>query len=147
MSAQLNIIGSHLVFERDGHVLLGLRAPDVAFAGNVWHVPAGHVERESVRACAVREAAEELGVTVAEPDLELVHTVHLLDRADGHPRMQVFFRVHRWAGEPRLMEPDRCTRWQWWPRSALPDPTVAYTLAALEGIANGWPYTAMGWPQ
>ncbi|MEU5425882.1 NUDIX domain-containing protein [Streptomyces olivoreticuli] len=150
MPAQLNIIGAHLYFERDGHVLLGLRAPGAAFAGNVWHVPAGHVEHESVRACAVREAAEELGITVAARDLEMVHTVHVLDGVEtggGQPRLGVFFRVRRWDGEPKVMEPDRCVRWQWWPLCSLPNPTVPYTVAALEGIVNGWSYTDMGWEQ
>lgn len=138
-----NIIGAHLLFERRGRVLLGLRPPDALFAANVWHVPAGHVERESVRACAVREAGEELGVIVEEPDLELVHTVHLLgaDAEDAVPRLQLFFRAHQWRGEPRVMEPDRCVEWRWWPLHSLPDPTVEYTVAALEGIASGWSYT------
>ncbi|MBZ6475422.1 NUDIX hydrolase [Streptomyces griseocarneus] len=155
MSFLPNIVGAHLLFQRRGQVLLGLRPPDTLSATHVWHVPAGHVERESARACAVREAGEELGVIVAEPDLELVHTVHLLDTdaaatdANAHavPRLQLFFRVHRWHGEPRLMEPGQCVKWQWWPLHALPDPTVEYTVAALEGIANGWPYTDMGWPR
>ncbi|MFI9307191.1 NUDIX hydrolase [Streptomyces triculaminicus] len=142
-----NIVGAHLLFERRGHVLLGLRPPDALFEANVWHAPAGHVERESVRACAVREADEELGITVAEPDLELVHTVHLLHADNSVPRLQLFFRVHRWQGEPQLMEPDRCVEWRWWPLHALPEPTVEYTVAALEGMANGWPYTDMGWPR
>ncbi|MCQ8774299.1 NUDIX hydrolase [Streptomyces telluris] len=147
MSFQPNIVGAHLVFENKGHVLLGLRTPDALFAANVWHVPAGHVEWESARACAVREAEEELGITVAEPDLELVHAVHLLDAGDAEavPRLQLFFRVHRWHGEPQLMEPDRCVEWRWWPLHALPEPTVEYTVAALEGIAHGWPYTDVGW--
>ncbi|MEV4443414.1 NUDIX domain-containing protein [Streptomyces sp. NPDC049577] len=145
MSFLPNVLGAHLVFERDGHVLLGLRPPDALFAANVWHVPAGHVERESARACAVREAREELGVTVHEPDLELVHTVHLLGAENTVPRLQLFFRVHRWHGEPRVMEPDRCVKWQWWPLHTLPEPTVEYTVAALEGIAHGWPYTDVGW--
>lgn len=42
MPAQPNIVGAHLYLERDGYVLLGLRAPDAAFAGNIWHVPAVH---------------------------------------------------------------------------------------------------------
>ncbi|MEV4743270.1 NUDIX domain-containing protein [Streptomyces sp. NPDC049555] len=145
MSFQPTIVGAHLYFERHGEVLLGLRPPDALFGAHAWHVPAGHVERESARACAVREAAEELGITVAEPDLELVHTVHLRGREGGLPRLQLFFRVHRWSGEPQLREPDRCVEWRWWPLRALPDPMVEYTVAALEGMAHGWPYTDMGW--
>ncbi|MDJ1136432.1 NUDIX domain-containing protein [Streptomyces iconiensis] len=138
-------IGAHLVFERGRRVLLGRRAPGAAFAPDTWHLPAGHVEDESVRACAVREAYEELGFVLDEPDLELVHTVHVRGAGAGEPRLQLFFRVHRWSGEPQLREPDRCREWAWWPRAALPCPVVGYARTALEGIAQGWTYTSVGW--
>lgn len=140
-----NVIGAHLVFEQRGWVLLGKRAPGVAYAPDTWHLPAGHVEDESARACAVREAYEELGIALDEPDLELVHTVHLRDPDDGAPRLQLFFRVHRWSGEPQVREPDRCRAWAWWPRAALPYPLVGYARTALEGITQGWTYTSVGW--
>ncbi|MFF7725726.1 NUDIX domain-containing protein [Streptomyces sp. NPDC008001] len=147
MSHALTVIGAHLLFERADHVLLGRRSPEAAFAPDTWHFPAGHVEDgESARRCAVRESEEELGISVREHDLQLVHVVHLREE-DGSPRMQMVFRVHRWAGEPQLKEPDRCTAWAWWPRVALPDPIVDYTEVALEGIAAGWSYTDMGWRQ
>lgn len=106
---------------------------------------AGHVERESARACVVREAAEEAGLRIEEDDLELVHTVHILDCPDSVPCLELFFHASRWAGEPRLLEPDRCTQWAWWPLDALPDPLVPYTRGAIEGIARGSAYTELGW--
>lgn len=71
MELHANIVGVHLVFERAGKVLLGLRSPDSAYAPDTWHLPAGHLERESATGCAVREAHEELGVTIHEQDLRL----------------------------------------------------------------------------
>ncbi|MER6617993.1 NUDIX hydrolase [Streptomyces xantholiticus] len=144
-SAVRNVIGAHLYLERDGRTLLGLRSPDVAFAADVWHALAGHVERESARACVVREAREEAGLILAEQDLTLVHTVHVLDSQDAVPRIQLFFRARRWQGEPQLLEPDKCLKWAWWPLDALPDPTVPYTRAAIEGIRLGHSYTELGW--
>ncbi|MGW8378297.1 NUDIX domain-containing protein [Streptomyces sp. ODS28] len=144
-------IGAHLLFERDQHVLLGRRGPRAVFAPDTWHLPAGRVEHaESARACAVREAAEELALTLDPPALELVHTVHLLEPgASGEPvpLLQLFFRVHGWQGVPRNNEPDKCRELGWHPRTALPSPLVGYARAALEGIAQGWSYTEMGWPE
>jgi 8-oxo-dGTP diphosphatase len=142
-----SILGVHMIFERGGRVLLGKRAPTAAFAPDTWHVPAGHVEDESARACAIREAAEELAVTVDDDGLELVHLVHLRDPENNGPRVQLFFRVHRWKGEPINNETDRCTELAWWPTTALPTPLVDYTRAALAGIAHGRMYTEMGWAQ
>ncbi|MFD1662222.1 NUDIX domain-containing protein [Streptomyces caeni] len=145
MSAELNVIGGHLYLERDGMVLLGQRHPDSAYAGGQWHLLAGHVEREPARSCVAREAMEEAKLVVAEEDLTLVHTVHLLDHEDAVPRVQLFFRPSQWAGEPNVLEPDKCLRWTWWPADRLPEPTVPYTRAAIEGIRAGRLYTEIGW--
>ncbi|MFJ8660294.1 NUDIX domain-containing protein [Streptomyces sp. NPDC093795] len=140
-----HIVGVHLYLERDGHVLLGRRHPDSAYAGNTWHVLAGHCEAESATACLVREAYEEAGLVIDPADLELVHTVHLVDRPGDQPRIGLFFRARHWEGTPELREPDKCVGWQWWSPKDLPEPTVPYTRAAIEGIQAGRPYTEMGW--
>lgn len=145
MSAELNVVGGHLYLERDGTVLLGQRHPDSAYAGGHWHALAGHVEREAASTCVVREAMEEAGIVVAEEDLTLVHTVHLLDHEDAVPRIGLFFQAQRWQGEPRVLEKDKCVRWAWWPLDALPEPIVPYTAAAIRGIQSGTAYTQMGW--
>ncbi|MDV5143431.1 NUDIX domain-containing protein [Streptomyces sp. SBC-4] len=88
-----NIIGVHLYLERDGKVLLGRRHPDSAYAGGAWHALAGHLEAESATAGLVREAFEEAGLVIDPADLDLVHTVHLVDRPGGRPRIGFFFRA------------------------------------------------------
>lgn len=140
-----SVIGAHLFLEREGSTLLSLRHASVAFAGGEWHALAGHVERESVRSCLVREAYEEAGLVIEPEDLSLAHTVHLLDHEDAEPRIQLFFRTSRWSGEPEVREPDKCTAWEWWPLDGLPDPVVPYTRAAIEGILAGTAYTELGW--
>ncbi|MFI8916876.1 NUDIX domain-containing protein [Streptomyces sp. NPDC053513] len=139
------MVGVHLYLEQEGQVLMGLRHPDSAYAGGSWHVPAGHCEAEAATACLVREAYEEAGLVIDPADAELVHTVHMVDRPDDPPRVQLFFRAHRWEGTPRLREPDKCVAWQWWSAKELPEPTVPYTRVAIEGIRAGRTYTELGW--
>lgn len=146
MATTLNLIGVHLLFERDDEILLGLRGSNAEFAPDTWHFPAGCCEHESIKQCAVREAREELGLRLEPEHLDLVHSVHLLDPDNPRPLLELVLRVRRWQGEPQLMEPDKCHKWAWWPRSALPEPIVPYAKAALEGIAAGSPYTELGWP-
>ncbi|WP_370409342.1 NUDIX domain-containing protein [Streptomyces fradiae] len=141
----LHVVGVHLVLEREGKVLLGLRHPDSAFAGGLWHALAGHCEDEAATACLVREAQEEAGLVIEPGDLELVHTVHLVDGPGERPRIQLFFRARRWEGTPELREPDKCEAWRWWDAQGLPDALVPYTRAALDGMRAGRPYTEMGW--
>ncbi|MEV7237570.1 NUDIX domain-containing protein [Streptomyces sp. NPDC051020] len=142
-----SIVGAHLVLVRDGAVLLGKRRPDSACAPSTWHLPAGHRQQgESALTCTVREAAEETGLTIAEADLTLVHTLDILDPGSTIPRLQLFFTASRWHGEPRVLEPDGWTEWRWWPLDALPEPLVDHTLTVLTAIGQGTPYTLMGWP-
>ncbi|MER5513711.1 NUDIX domain-containing protein [Streptomyces sp. NPDC002763] len=140
-----NVVGVHLYAERDGRVLLGLRHPDSPYAPSHHHFLAGHCEQESAIACLVREAQEEAGLAIAADDVEFVHAVHVLDAPGTQPRMQLVFRARAWSGEPRVMEPDKCAGWGWWPADALPEPTVAYARAAIDGIRHGRLYTEMGW--
>ncbi|MFE3558736.1 NUDIX domain-containing protein [Streptomyces sp. NPDC059193] len=112
---RLNVIGVHLYLERaDGRILLGRRHPDVAFAGDHFHFLAGHLETEGAKAGLIREAEEEAGLVIAPEDLELVHTVHMLDEgadADGQPRLGLIFRARAWSGTPEVREPDKCVEW------------------------------------
>ncbi|MFF8971809.1 NUDIX domain-containing protein [Streptomyces sp. NPDC014995] len=140
-----NVVGVHLHLEDDGRVLLGLRHPDSPFAPLHHHFLAGHCEQESAVACLIREAREEAGLVIEAQDVELAHTVHVVDAPGGQPRLQLVFRARRWRGEPRLLEPDKCLGWGWWPLDALPDPMVPYARAALEGIRDGRSYTELGW--
>lgn len=140
-----HVVGAHLYLERAGHVLLGLRHPDSAYAGGTRHALAGHLGAEAATAGLVREAHEEAGLVIVPAGLELVHTVHLVDRPGDRPRIGLFFRARHWEGEPEVREPDKCVAWQRWSAKDLPEPIVPYTRAAIEGILAGRPYTEMGW--
>ncbi|MET8506591.1 NUDIX domain-containing protein [Streptomyces sp. NPDC004787] len=143
--AVAHVVAAHLVLEHEGKVLLGLRHPDSAFAGGLWHVLAGHCEDESATACLVREAREEAGLAIDAADLELVHTVHAVDGPGQPPRLQLFFRARRWTGTPEPREPDKCVAWRWWDATDLPEALVPYTRAALDGVRAGRAYTESGW--
>ena len=100
---------AYLIFLRGDEVLLQYRS-GTGYRDDHWAVAAaGHVEAgESVLAAGVREAAEELGVTVREQDLVGVTTLH---RTNDDPaerrgtvedeRCDYFFLVTAWQGEPR----------------------------------------------
>lgn len=123
-------------------VLLQLRS-GTGFRDGYWAAgAAGHVERgETMFAAAVREATEELGVTIAAGDLEPL-TVVQRTRATGKPvdeRVDFFFACRRWAGEPRLMEAAKSADLRWFPLDALPDPVVPHELLVLDALRAGRP--------
>ncbi|WP_052390817.1 NUDIX hydrolase [Streptomyces sp. NRRL B-24484] len=131
------VVGVHLVLADERGVLLGRRR-NTSFAAGLWHLPAGHMERgEPVTRSMTREAEEELGITIAEDDLELVHTLHHLGANPDRSRLQLFFRPGRHGGRVRNAEPHKCEELRWWPLDRLPADTVPYTVHALGEIARG----------
>jgi mutator protein MutT len=83
-----------VLIERDDQVLLGLRGEGTREAGK-WSFPAGFVERgERVEDAAIREVAEEAGLTVelgpllglfSQPGETVVLAVYVAREANGSP--------------------------------------------------------------
>lgn len=143
---ELHVVGVHLYLQdTDGRVLLGLRHPDSAYAGDRWHALAGHCEREDAVSCLIRETREESGLLLDREGIDLVHLVHSQDSPAASPRVQLFFRARSWSGVPQVREPDRCVEWRWFDPKDLPDTTVPYTRQAVEAIQAGLPYSDRGW--
>ncbi|MFE9459631.1 NUDIX domain-containing protein [Streptomyces californicus] len=143
---ELHIVGVHLFLQdADGRVLLGLRHPDSAYAGRLWHTLAGHCEREDAVSSLIRETEEESGLLLDREAIDLVHLVHSQNAPTASPRIQLFFRARSWSGVPQVREPDRCVEWRWFAPDDLPDNTVPYARQAIEAILAGRPYSDMGW--
>ncbi|GAB7049149.1 NUDIX hydrolase [Catenuloplanes indicus] len=137
-----------LILSRGDEVLLALRE-NTGFADGLWNVPSGKVEPgESAVAAVLREAREEVGLSLAVADVRLVTTVHV-NRPDGHVRIGLFFHaVHDPArhGEPVNAEPHKCGGLAWSAVSSLPPDTEPYNAAGLTGWRTGNPLVLDGWP-
>ncbi|HLS64190.1 MAG TPA: NUDIX domain-containing protein [Ruania sp.] len=129
---------------RDGaagtEVLLQLRT-NTGYRDEHWAcAAAGHVEAgESVLAAAVREAAEELDITITAADLVPLTTMHRT-HGNGQPideRADFFFTCRSWSGTPRTREPQKSGGLDWYPLTALPQPVVPHELAVLEALRTG----------
>jgi 8-oxo-dGTP pyrophosphatase MutT (NUDIX family) len=120
-------------------VLLQLRH-NTGFMDGHWASAAGHVESgESVRAAAVREAAEEVGVSIRPDQLIPITTMHRT-QATGDPideRVDFFFGCRSWHGRPRRMEPAKAADLRWFALDALPDPVVPHERIVLEALRSG----------
>lgn len=135
-------VGVHVLLEQGGCILL-MRRAGTGFFDGLFSLPGGHVEPgESLRQTAVRELAEETGVTVAPDALEYVGVVHRLSDTN---RIDFVLRAIGWRGEPHIREPDKCDAMQWAARGALPSNTVPYVRAALAAGAEPW-MLELGWP-
>jgi 8-oxo-dGTP diphosphatase len=114
------------VFVWRGSELLLLYRSATGYRDGHWGPPAGKVEpAETYEAAAVRELAEEVGLTVDPPDLEFVH---LLDRvtAEGEHWIGAFFAVRDGTVAAENREPEKHSDMRWFDVRSLPDDTVDY---------------------
>ncbi|WP_329127458.1 NUDIX domain-containing protein [Streptomyces sp. NBC_01465] len=128
----------------DGRVLLVRRAADAEYAPGLLTVVGGHLEDgETVSAGALREAHEEVGVTVDEENLEFCGLIHYRGEAGG--RLGTVFMAQRWQGEPFNAEPDKHTGLVWAQPSQPPADCHPYTAAVLRAFSAGSLYTPVNW--
>jgi 8-oxo-dGTP diphosphatase len=133
------ILDVHLLLVRDGHLLLTRRRG--GYGDGLWHLPSGKTEPgENVEAAVIREAREEVGVTVHPADLRCVHAVQVQHTGE-QPRVGFFFEATRWTGEPSNQEPDKCSAVRWFPMHDLPDSVIPYPAAGIDGYLTGVPFS------
>jgi 8-oxo-dGTP diphosphatase len=136
------IASGYVLIIREGKILL-MRRYNTGFEDGKYALPSGHLEpHETIRACAIREAKEEIGITIQPKDIELAHVMH---RKNEDERIDYFFAVHAWEGEIMNAEPDKCDDLQWFPLDALPTNIIPYVKTAIRHIQNKQIYSEFGW--
>jgi ADP-ribose pyrophosphatase YjhB (NUDIX family) len=124
----------HLLLIKDGKVLLGQRA-NTGYGDGAYHPPAGYLEEgESVVEALIRQAREEIGVTIHLRDVSFAHVMHNSSE-DGE--IALFFAVTKWTGEPAVMQPDRCSELRWIPLLELPPDMIDYARVAIRHYLGG----------
>jgi len=131
-----------LLVEDEGQVLFG-RRQNTGFEDGAYHLPSGHLEGgESVVEALIREAKEEIGVTIVPQHVEFVHVMH---NSSSGGRVAFFFKVQRWESTPDNREPDKCSELRWFPLDSLPDQLIDYCRTALGHIVASESFSVYGW--
>lgn len=124
------VISSYVIFQQDNKVLLSKRY-NTGYRDGEYSLPAGHIEEaEFATAAAIREAEEEVGVSVKPEDLVAAHIMHR--HCGDHERIDFFFTTNQWTRELTNKEPDKCEEIAWFALDQLPANTIPYIRAALE---------------
>lgn len=133
---------AHLILYKDDKVLL-LRRYQTGWMDGYYALPAGHIDgNETFSTAMIREANEEIGVTIAPQDLEFVNMTHHFSDKEY---VYVVFTAKKWEGEPKNMEPNKCDDLQWFPVDDLPDNITEGAASAVRNLREGKPYDEMGW--
>lgn len=135
---------SVFLFAYDGDRVLLIKRGNTGWMDGYFSVPAGGVDgNETFATAAIREAYEEVGITVKPEDLTLAHVLH--SRTDGEEWTGIFFATSKWIGEPVINEPHKHSELRWSEISKLPDNMVPYVATALKACAGGQGYSEYGW--
>lgn len=139
---QTPYLASYVIVRKNGKVAFVMRS-NTNWMNGYYGLPSGKVENhESCGAAAVREAMEEIGITVKESDLRFVHTIHRHHETDW---IDMFYEVTAYEGELVNAEPHMHSELAWLDPDNLPDNVMEYVRFALERIAAGKTYTEYGW--
>ncbi|OGY30299.1 MAG: hypothetical protein A3A61_04250 [Candidatus Woykebacteria bacterium RIFCSPLOWO2_01_FULL_43_14] len=134
-----------LLFFKEDKLLLLHRA-NTGHNDGKYGLVSGHVDgEESVRRAGVREAYEEVGVSINENDLRFVHVMHRRKGSNDHERVDFYFVVEKWQSEPGNTEPDKCDDLSWFPIEQLPKNLIDYVQVAIESFRQGHLYSEFGW--
>lgn len=118
-----------MVLQRPDRSILLARRCGVAYANGLWGLPGGHARRRETWAqAAVRETAEEVGVTVAVEDLAPIGVQRYLDgRFHG---VDAFFLAAQWAGEPAAVS--ECDAVDWFDPTDLPPDVLPWLARSID---------------
>lgn len=133
-----------LILKRGSHVLL-IRRQNTGTDDGMYGCAGGGVdENEPVTQALIREAAEELGITIKKEHLRVAH---ILQRKYPHGQEMIGFYIEatEWEGEPCNMEPHKCGDIAWFDINQLPEncqPSFKQVVAMLDRDVF---FSEMGW--
>lgn len=122
----------YLILEQSGKILLSLRE-NTGYEDGKWSMVAGHAEEgEMARDAMIREAMEEVDITIAQEDLECVY---VMDRkSPNRQNIDIFFKCKKYQGELRNNEPHKCGGLKFFDMNKLPENMVDYVKVAISDI-------------
>jgi len=132
-------LASYLMLVKEDKVLM-VQRKNGGWQNGFWGLPAGHVEQAEFPSTAmIREAKEEVDVTIAPADLIPFVTVFTIDNetADNeHTYTDFYFLAHSWLGLPRNMEPEKCGGVEWHKLDNLPEQIIPNVKIVLEAYGD-----------
>jgi len=120
----------------DGKILLQRRQGTKLWPGFLA-LPAGHIdESENAYEALVREAKEELGITVSIDDIIDTFVVNRKNKSLP-PYYDVYFEISKYEGEIKINEPDKCSELLWVDYDNLPSDMIDFEIEAINNNLNG----------
>jgi 8-oxo-dGTP diphosphatase len=129
-------IGVGVIITNDKNEILLIQRK--GFWGNgMWAYPGGKLEYgETFEECAIREAEEEVGLTLTSP--KFLAMTNIMWEKEKYQFITVLMEADCPVGQiPENCEPDKCSAVQWFPKDNLPFPLFPPLQQLKEGKAYG----------
>lgn len=141
-----NVPEVSVIVRQNNKILFVLRT-HTGYADGMYALPGGHVEYgERFSAAGIREALEEVGVTIYVDALKPLLSMQRIGRSADDVRVGMFFEATAWDGTPHNMEPGRHGEIVWFDADNLPyDKIMHFQTEGLQAIARGEFYRELGW--
>jgi 8-oxo-dGTP diphosphatase len=135
---------AYLLLFKEERVFL-IRRFNTGYEDGNYSVPAGHVENgEHISDTLIREAEEEIGISIQKQDIVLAHVMHRTSTELNDERVDFFFTCKQWNGIPAHQEFEKCDKSGWFDIKAPPSNIIPYIRMAIENVLNGVPYSELG---
>jgi 8-oxo-dGTP diphosphatase len=133
---------THLFIVKNEEILL-LKRKNTGYHDGDYSVPAGHIEDgESVIDSTIREAKEEIGITLFPRDFEVCQVIH---RRSEEVRVDFFVQINSYQGTINNCEPEKCSDLSWFKLDDLPINMIPYVEKAIVNFRNGNKFDVLGW--
>ncbi len=147
----LYYVAVDILLFKDKKVLLQRRA-NTGWNDGKWNLVGGHIENdESIESCIVREAKEELNITIQEKDLKIVHCMqHKTDRQT----IQFYVYCDKFKGEPEIQAEEsngrtvyKADKLEWFEVDKLPSEIIPSAQLAINSFSKGRHFSQRGYKE
>jgi len=114
-------LGVGIIIENEkGEILIGKRKGSHS---PYYSIPGGSLEEgETFETCAIREAYEETGLSISNPQVVNVTNNLRTYQESGLHFVSINMHTQSYEGEVQVMEPQKCEMWFWCDPNDLPKP-------------------------
>jgi 8-oxo-dGTP pyrophosphatase MutT (NUDIX family) len=138
----------YLLLQKEEKILL-LRRYNTGYLDGNYSLIAGHLNGgEPLTKAVIREAYEEVGITIDEQKLRLIHVIHTkseIPDSVADERVDFYFTVDEYSGVVQNNEPDKCDELVWVSLNNLPVNIVPRVKKALTEINQNNFFSEFGW--